>query len=299
MKNINIKIIVVAICLYPVLAFSENKVVVIPMGSDQKAAGMDGQVQYNDNNNIAGAGVYYDKSNGYVGIGESNPGTGLDIKSSAGYGSSFALNNTSSNGTEWRVTSWTNGTLRFVKSRGTTFTAMAMEPVNGYVGFNQTAPAQVVHVRQKLANKGIRIQHQTSSDYWESGIGTTTKNYKFYYNGSFRADISSVDGAYTQSSDGRLKHDLSYMAPVLPKVMELKPAQYKFIGGSPDAAPSTGFVAQEVEEIFPELVRDMDDGYKGVVYDGFAVISIKAIQELNQQIATMRTEIEELKKAIR
>ena len=43
----------------------------------------------------------------------------------------------------------------------------------------------------------------------------------------------------------------------------------------------------------------MEDGYKGVIYDGFAVISIKAIQELNQQIAMMQSEIEELKKAVR
>jgi hypothetical protein len=317
----------------------------------------------------AGNNLFYDQ--GYVGIGVLNPTVGLDISSAAGYGSAIALNNTGG-GLEWRITSWTDGTLRLVKTSGTTFSAMVIEPTDGYVGIgtstprqklsvhtssgisyinvsdnttgpnsglrmglsgvgnayiindhagkalslgtdgttrmritdagwigiNTLAPGQLVHIRQVGANRGLRIQHQSTTDYWGNGIGTTTKNYKFYYNNLFRADISSTDGAYTQSSDRRLKKDIQSMEGVLGKVMQLRPFTYHYIDNSSSATRSMGFIAQDVEPLFPDLVRDSDEGYKGLVYDGFAVISIKAIQELNQKMEAMQAEIDALKKAL-
>ncbi|MDB3906534.1 hypothetical protein N9355_03595 [Crocinitomicaceae bacterium] len=57
-------------------------------------------------------------------------------------------------------------------------------------------------------------------------------------------------------------------------------------------------MAQEVEQVFPTLVRDMEDGYKGVVYDGFAVISIRAIQELNEELQQLQEEVKLLKEQV-
>jgi hypothetical protein len=87
------------------------------------------------------------------------------------------------------------------------------------------------------------------------------------------------------------------MEPVLDKVVQLKPATYQYIDNAASATRSTGFVAQDVESLFPDLVRETDEGYKGLVYDGFAVISIKAIQELNEKINEMQREIDQLKAA--
>ena len=316
-----------------------------------------------------GNNIYYNQ--GYVGIGTTNPTVGLDIESAAGYGSAVALNNTGG-GLEWRLTSWTDGTFRLVKTSGTTFSAMVVEPVDGYigigtstpdqplsvhtssgisyirvsdnttgpgsglrmglsgsgnayiindeankslslgtdgtsqvrindigrVGINELTPDQMLHVKQDAANKAVRMEHQSTTDFWENGVGTTTKNYKFYYNNLFRADISSVDGSYTQSSDRALKRDIEYMEPVLDKVAQLKPATYHYIDNQESDPRSTGFVAQEVEPIFPDLVREVDEGYKGLVYDGFAVISIKAIQELNEKVEALQKEIDSLKKEL-
>lgn len=168
----------------------------------------------------------------------------------------------------------------------------------GRIGINQLSPDQMLHIKQDAANRGLRIEHQSTTDFWDNGIGTTTKNYKFYYNNLFRADISSTDGAYTQSSDRRLKKNIVYMQPVLDQVMELKPATYNYIDNDDSDVRSTGFVAQEVEQVFPTLVRDMEDGYKGVVYDGFAVISIRAIQELNEELQQLQEEVKLLKEQV-
>jgi hypothetical protein len=171
---------------------------------------------------------------------------------------------------------------------------MVINPL-GYIGVNTLNPQMMVHIKQAGANQAFRIEHQTSSDYWENGIGITTQNYKFYYNGLFRGDISSVDGAYVQSSDRRLKKDIVYMEPVLSKVAQLQPATYHYVDGNSESVRSMGFIAHVVEPLFPSLVRETDNGYKGVVYDGFAVISIKAIQELNEKLEALQQEIDALK----
>lgn len=114
----------------------------------------------------------------------------------------------------------------------------------------------------------------------------------------FRADISSVDGFYTQSSDRRLKKDIKNMNSVLTKAGNLKPSTDYMIDDIKKSGRSVGFIAQEVELLFPELVREADEGFMGLVYDGFAVIAIKAIQKQKTQIDALNAENKELKKEI-
>jgi hypothetical protein len=239
---------------------------------------------------------------GLVGIGTNSPDYPLQLHASSGFSYmrfSDAVTGTSSG---LRVGLSGTGDAYIINdeslkdlSLGTEGTTRMRIDANGNVGINETTPEQVLHIKQTVSNKGLRIEHNSTADYWENGVGVTTKNYKFYYNNIFRADISSVDGSYTQSSDRRLKKNITYMESVLDRVMLLKPATYNYIDNDDDAVRSTGFVAQEVQTVFPNLVRDMDGGYKGVVYDGFAVISIRAIQELNTQLQELQAELDALK----
>lgn len=164
----------------------------------------------------------------------------------------------------------------------------------GHVGINELTPAQMLHIKQVIANKCMRIEHQSTTDYWENGIGETSRNYKFYYNNNIRADISSYDGSYIQSSDRRFKKDIAYLHPVLDKLKQLKPATFRYIGAVDQTPFSTGFIAQEVEHLFPDLVRETDDGSKGLVYDGFIAIATKAIQEQQKIIDDLQKRIEAL-----
>ena len=66
-----------------------------------------------------------------------------------------------------------------------------------------------------------------------------------------------------------------------------------------------GFIAQEVGEIFPELLRTDEEGVHGLAYDDFGVLAIAAIQEQQTQIdqlaaenAQLRADIEEIRAAI-
>lgn len=248
--------------------------------------------------------IYY--NDGKVGIGTSTPDHQLSVHTTSGISYIRVSDNTTGPSSGLRMGLSGSGNAYIINdmaakslSLGTDGTSQLRILDGGEVGINQLLPAMQLHVKQSLANKGFRIEHQSTTDSWDNGVGTTTKNYKFYYNGLFRADISSVDGSYVQSSDFKLKKDVQYMEPVLGKVMQLKAADYHYIDGTAEMPRSFGFIAQEVEPIFPDLVRETDNGFKGLVYDGFAVVSIKAIQELNEKMDKMQAEIDELKKMIK
>jgi len=86
----------------------------------------------------------------------------------------------------------------------------------------------------------------------------------------------------------------------------LKPSKFYFLD-SPKVGPkSIGFIAQDVENVFPELVKEFKQDkenniFKGLSYDDFAVLSIQAIIDLNskfeKQLSIQNNEIENLKSA--
>ena len=76
--------------------------------------------------------------------------------------------------------------------------------------------------------------------------------------------------------------------------MQLKPSRYHYSSNISGIPESIGFIAQEVEKIFPELVTTSGK-YKALSYDGFAVLAIKALQEQQKIIKAQQSEINTLK----
>jgi hypothetical protein len=118
------------------------------------------------------------------------------------------------------------------------------------------------------------------------------------YNGAFRGYFFSATGAYT-SSDKRFKTNINSLKNILPLALQLNPVTYDFIGQKTDNdKPTVGFVAQEVKDLFPNLVREVDGGngnqYFGINYPAFSVIAIKAIQEQQKQIEGLEKRLDSL-----
>jgi hypothetical protein len=61
-----------------------------------------------------------------------------------------------------------------------------------------------------------------------------------------------------------------------------------------DSREHLGFIAQEVEELFPQLVMTDDNGYKSVDYGRLTPVLVEAIKEQQAQIDEMRQLIEQL-----
>jgi len=108
------------------------------------------------------------------------------------------------------------------------------------------------------------------------GIGTTSPTYKLDVNGTIRGY------GITDSSDIRLKKNITNLSPVLDKLLKLRGVTYNWnddLGLTTDT--QIGLIAQELEEQFPELVVTASDGYKSIQYGKLSVINLKAIQELD------------------
>ena len=61
---------------------------------------------------------------------------------------------------------------------------------------------------------------------------------------------------------------------------------------------SIGVIAQDVEKVFPEIVKDNKDGLKAVNYSALIPVLIEAIKDQQTQIELQQKEIDQLKSAL-
>lgn len=161
----------------------------------------------------------------------------------------------------------------------------------------------VVHTNLGGLNDGIRIENEGANRYnWNLYTSNNTGDFEFFWEGLVRARINSASGAYTAVSDEKLKTDVSPMSDIMEKLMLLNPKRYRFAADTIHKSHYNGFLAQEVEKIFPELVTSLGDGGSNETYtmdySGFGVIAIKAIQEQQAVIENQQLQIDELRSLI-
>jgi hypothetical protein len=126
------------------------------------------------------------------------------------------------------------------------------------------------------------------------GINNTNPDEALHVNGNIKVNADVV-----HSSDRRFKKDISKLADCLEKLMTVKGASYKFRQEKfPDLGFDDqvhfGFIAQDMEQIYPELVITYSDGYKGINYTGLLPVIVECIKEQQAIIADKITRIENL-----
>ena len=104
----------------------------------------------------------------------------------------------------------------------------------------------------------------------------------------------------TSSSDRRFKKNISTVSGALEKLSKLNPVNYdwrndEFKNKGFNDKKQWGFVAQEVEEVRPELVGTDEDDYLTLNYNGFVPLLTKAMQEQHTEIENQQKEIDKLK----
>ena len=109
---------------------------------------------------------------------------------------------------------------------------------------------------------------------------------------SVQGTVSAV--GYINSSDVTLKRDIVPFTASLGKVNQLKCYHY-FWKKNADQGLQTGVIAQEVEEIFPELVYTDEKGIKSVNYIGLIPHLIESVKELAGQNEKLGAENKRLK----
>jgi hypothetical protein len=176
----------------------------------------------------------------------------------------------------------------------------------GRVGINTgNAFNYMLYIKQS-GSFGYSIE-STLGDNWEHWV-SANGNLMLYRNGFERGSFNGTTGAYAAVSDARLKTDIQPMSSMLTKINALKPTTYHFKTDGPanattDVPLEYGFLAQDVEKVFPSLVTHQVDPERGLDtyllnYSGFGAIAIKGIQELQQTIQDQRQEITSLEERL-
>ena len=127
-------------------------------------------------------------------------------------------------------------------------------------------------------------------------MGTTTVT-----DSSLALDVSGsafirdvVTQSLSTSSDRRLKENIRPFT--LPKgILGLAPRLYNYIARP--GATELGLIAQEVEELVPELVKE-SGGMKSLQYDRLGVLLLPIVKEQEERIKEMETEMADLKELV-
>ena len=179
-----------------------------------------------------------------------------------------------------------------------------------------TAPGRMLEVNGGTTNDGgIKLTCSANlSNFWSgiefrSSVATSfiymasndaDGTLKFLPDASLKATLSKAGTwtvaadvvAYGSPSDKRLKENIKPIESALDKVMKLEGVTFDWIQKEDqilDIKEDIGFIAQDVQKVVPELVRENEDGMLSMRHQGVAPILLEAIKEL-------KAEIEELKK---
>lgn len=101
--------------------------------------------------------------------------------------------------------------------------------------------------------------------------------------------------SFTTNSDRALKHDIKPIKQALDKVQNLGGYTFKYNNSGKE---SVGVIAQEVEQVFPQLVTGKE-GEKSVSYGNIVGLLIEAIKEQQQLIDTQNKRIESLERRLK
>jgi hypothetical protein len=145
------------------------------------------------------------------------------------------------------------------------------------------------------ATKGIRI----ASD-GDVGIGIADPGvYKLYVNGtSYFSQAMVVNSTIRAAgditafftSDKQLKKDIQPISSALQKIDRVTGVEFNWDEEkqTDHIGHDVGVIAQEMEEVLPEVVTTRENGYKAVRYEKIVPLLIQAIKELKQQVEQLK-----------
>jgi len=119
------------------------------------------------------------------------------------------------------------------------------------------------------------------------------------------AKATNVDGTLTStgdvvafySSDKRLKDNIEPIEDPLEKMDKI--GGYTFIWNDKQSTyegHDIGVIAQEIQEVLPELVTERDNGYLAVKYEKIVPLLIESIKELKQEVDDIKQKCDCLNK---
>jgi hypothetical protein len=133
---------------------------------------------------------------------------------------------------------------------------------------------------------GTAIHSGSSGDYQFNSIGVGTAASTVA--GEIRA-TNDITAFY--SSDIRLKENIQPIQNALEKIESISGNTYDWKDGYDEIhshkGNDVGVIAQEIEEILPQIVTNRDNGFKAVQYEKIIPLLIEAIKELSNKVKVL------------
>jgi hypothetical protein len=136
------------------------------------------------------------------------------------------------------------------------------------------------------ATRYLTFTSATSGSISAENVSST----KLTFNPSTGAFTAAGD--ITSTSDIRVKTNIRTIEDALVLVQNMRGVYFNKNG-----IAGVGVIAQEMEEVLPEVV--LDGEYKSVAYGNIVGVLIEAIKDQNETINTMKSDIEELKALVK
>jgi hypothetical protein len=209
--------------------------------------------------------------------------SGLSTNAASGYAAQFAASGIGVTSGEIGVYSFWPTFTNFPADRGP---RRAVDLVGGFatstwgteyfainVGRNGTANDSSI-----LTNERLRVDGSGNV-----GIGTTTPTSKLHVIGDVRVSGIVTATDFNSTSDINLKDNIQTIVNPLDKIIKLNGVTFNW---KENQKPSIGVIAQELQEILPELVSQGD--IKSVNYNGLIGVLIEAVKEQQKQIEELK-----------
>ena len=109
-------------------------------------------------------------------------------------------------------------------------------------------------------------------------------------------------GPYVDVSDSRLKTNINTIGKndIMDKFQHLQAVSYQLLNNAgrfeeQEATREIGFIAQDVQKHFPDLVSVRPDGYLGIQYARFVPLIIEAVKDVDDRIRALEKENQSLR----
>jgi len=167
---------------------------------------------------------------------------------------------------------------------------------------DDTSSGSLTVVSYKFNGNATNPTDTTATIYDQSGVGLTASAHNFSirnYNGSsmvesarFTASSLTVIGdvvAFGTPSDVSFKENIKPIENALDKVEKLQGVTFDWKESDSilDIKQDIGFIAQDVEKVLPELVRENENGKLSLRHQGIISVLAEAIKELSDRVKAL------------
>jgi len=193
----------------------------------------------------------------------------------------------------WLDTSGTNPVLKIYRSGWKSLFTLNSTNVSTSINALTTATATVTSTSTFTglitANGGISTTTGTFSG--NISVAGVTGNLGVTgnitaVNGTFSGDVQADD--FDTTSDRRLKTDINNIENALDKVKALQGVSFKM-----NNQDKIGLIAQDTQEVIPEVVKENEEGYLSVSYGNIVGLLIEAIKEQQVKIESLEKKLGE------